>query len=175
MEDARLAFNLGIALDRVDRPADSAAHFERALRLCRELAGDSAQTAKAAAGMGTALFKAGRVAEAETVLREALVLSRRFVPRRGLHAAEAPLWLGRCLAALQRPDEALVLFEEVLACVEGYQGVPLQLLAKIEADTAAVLETLGRAEEAALHRERERAALDAAAKAPATTGSGEPK
>ncbi|MCC6408360.1 MAG: tetratricopeptide repeat protein [Planctomycetes bacterium] len=160
LEDARLAFNLAAVQSRLERPAESAAEFGRALELTRKLTGDSPQTAKAAAGMGSALFKAGELERAETVLREALELSRRYVPRQGWSAAEAPLWLARCLVKRANPAEAAELFEEVLACLDETANGRPDLAAKIEGELADALAALGRDSEAETHRERQRAWLD---------------
>ncbi len=163
MEDARLAFNLAAILGKLARPAESAVHFGRALRLCRELAGDSTQTARAAAVMGSALLKAGELDQAEAILGEAVELSRQFIPRRGMAAGEAPLWLARCMVARTRPAEAEPLFAEVLQCIDGDPGVDAALAARINGEHADVLEALGRAEEAVHRRDRQRQLLEEAA------------
>ncbi|MCK6445573.1 MAG: serine/threonine-protein kinase [Planctomycetes bacterium] len=157
LEDARLAFNLAAVNSRLERLHAAADEYGRALELCRRLTGDSPQTAKAAAGMGSVLVKAGEFERAEPILREALALSLEYVPRQGWTAAEAPLWLARCLAKRGTHGEAAQRFAEALACLdETAYGRP-DLAAKIEGELADEFEALGRDADAALHRERARA------------------
>jgi serine/threonine protein kinase/tetratricopeptide (TPR) repeat protein len=154
LDDARLAGNLAATYNRLGRVPEALASYQRSLELCRKLSGDSAQTARAASGTGAMLVKLERLDEAEQVLREAVDLSRRFLPRRGLTGGEAPLWLGRCLARQGRAEEALPLFEEVLECTHADPSVPSNLRVKYEAETADLLDALGRADEAAALRTR---------------------
>jgi tetratricopeptide (TPR) repeat protein len=109
--------------------------------------------------MGAALFKSGRLEEAERALREALELNRQFLPERGLQSIEAPLWLARTLAKRGANDEAAELFADVLRRIEGDPGTRAELRSKIEGECADVLEALGRGDEAREHRERGERAL----------------
>jgi tetratricopeptide (TPR) repeat protein len=159
MEDARLSFNLANAYNKLGRLEDCATEFARALAIAKRLNGESPSTARAAAGMGAALFKSGRLEEAERALREALELNRQFLPERGLQSIEAPLWLARTLAKRGANDEAAELFADVLRRIEGDPGTRAELRSKIEGECADVLEALGRGDEAREHRERGERAL----------------
>jgi tetratricopeptide (TPR) repeat protein len=163
IEDARLAHNLAGAYNKAGKQELALEQFQRSLALCRRFAGDSAQTARAGGGVGGILVKLGRLDEAEPVLREAVGLSRRFVPRHGVAAAEALLWLARCRMRQGDPAEAALLWQEVIDCVRDDPSVPAQLGAKFENEFADALTALERNDEAAQHRERAQQIQDSAA------------
>lgn len=156
LDDARLAFNLAAVHSRLDQLLEAADEYGRALELCRTLTGDSPQTAKAAAGMGSVLVKAGEFERAEPILREALALSLEYVPRQGWTAAEAPLWLARCLAKRGAHAEAAERFADALACLDQTAYGRPDLAAKLEGELADALSATGREDEAERHRARQR-------------------
>jgi hypothetical protein len=79
-------------------------------------------------GLGRLQLMRGNAREAEPLLTEALEIRTRAYPAGDTRTGEAQVALGRCLAALGRPDQAASLLVDGLTAMRQRAGRPDRLI-----------------------------------------------
>lgn len=146
---------LGGLLDRKGDYAEAETVLRHCLEASQRLRGlNHPDTLDYLSALGAVLCHAGRAAEAEPLLRECLERSARVRPSGSWRTAQARCRLGECLAAQGQHAEAET---QLLAGYEELaRGSPARPLADAAEQLAALYDTWGKPEQAAVWKARRR-------------------
>jgi tetratricopeptide (TPR) repeat protein len=127
------------------------AYFRKALGTLRAYP-DHPNTAYARKGLGQLLVDHGRAAEAEPLLREAVVVYTATLGAEHIRTADAQMWLGLCLTARAQYEQAEAALLPSLAIIEA--GGEASMTQRAVQALADLYEAWGRPDQAAPYRAR---------------------